>query len=115
MIAAKTTRPMASPANPAGALWWITPKIVNTRMKVPTNSAAKAWPTPTVSAYDATPRPTSLAVCPRTAMIAAAPMIAPTHCAAMYAGTSRHGNLPVTARPSVTAGLMWLPPTWPSA
>ena len=44
MIAAKTTRPIATPAKPAGALWWITPKTVNTRMKVPTNSAVKAWP-----------------------------------------------------------------------
>src|SRR6478735_1865678 len=62
-----------------------------------------------------TPKPTSLAFRPRTPMIAAAPMIAPTTCAPMYAGTCDQGNLPDTARPSVTAGLMWLPPTWPSA
>ena len=30
-------------------------------------------------------------------------------------GTSLHGNLPVTANAIVTAGLMWLPDTWPSA
>src|SRR4029453_13468639 len=48
-------------------------------------------------------------------MFASAPVIAPATCAVMYAGTCRHGNLPVVARPSVTAGLMWLPETWPSA
>ena len=83
MMAANTTRPMASPANPAGALWWITPKIVNTRMNVPTNSAVKAWPAPTGAEYDATPSPTSLAFCPSTPMIAAAPTAAPTTWAAM--------------------------------
>ena len=30
-------------------------------------------------------------------------------------GTSLHGNLPVLAKAIVTAGLMWLPDTWPSA
>jgi hypothetical protein len=48
-------------------------------------------------------------------MIANEPMIAPTSCAAMYDGTCCHGNLPVAARPRVTAGLMWLPDTCPSA
>jgi hypothetical protein len=48
-------------------------------------------------------------------MIAVAPRIAPVTWAAMYAGTSRHGNLPVAASPSVTAGLMWLPEMCPSA
>ena len=43
MIAANTTRPIATPAKPAAALRWITPKIVNTRMNVPTNSAVNAW------------------------------------------------------------------------
>src|SRR3954447_528478 len=33
----------------------------------------------------------------------------------MYAGTCDQGNLPVTASPSVTAGLMWLPEMWPRA
>ena len=36
---------------------------------------------------------------------------APIICAAMYMGTSAHGNLPATASPSVTAGLMWAPLT----
>ena len=49
--------------------------------------------------YAATPRPTSLAFWPRTPMIAAAPTMAPTTWAPMYAGTWLHGNLPVTARP----------------
>ena len=84
MIAANTTRPIATPAKPAAALRWITPKMVNTRMKVPTNSAVNACAMLTVSsAYDATPRPTSLAAMPSTPMIAAAPTIAPTTCAAM--------------------------------
>jgi hypothetical protein len=61
MIAAKTTRPMATPANPGAALVWITPKITNTRMNVPTNSAKKpwTWPTPRPSLNEATPSPTS--------------------------------------------------------
>ena len=42
-------------------------------------------------------------------------MVAPTTWAAMYPGTSFHGNFPVMANPRVTAGLMWLPDTWPSA
>ena len=65
--------------------------------------------------YDATPRPTSLAFIPRTPMIAVAPTMAPTTWAPMYAGTWDHGNLPDTASPRVTAGLMWLPPMCPSA
>ena len=60
MMAAKTTRPIATPANPAAALRWMTPKMVNTRMKVPTNSAVKAW-IQLMSPYEATPRPTWLA------------------------------------------------------
>ena len=43
MIAANTTRPMTMPAKPGDALRWMTPKTVNTRMKVPTNSAMNAW------------------------------------------------------------------------
>ena len=116
MMAAKTTRPIATPANPAAALRWMTPKMVNTRMNVPTNSAVNACATLTVSAlYAATPRPTSLACWPSTPMMAAAPTIAPTTWAPMYAGTWLQGNLPVTASPSVTAGLMWLPPMCPRA
>ena len=42
MIAANTTRPIATPANPTEALRWITPNTVNTRMNVPMNSAKKA-------------------------------------------------------------------------
>ena len=42
MMAAKTTKPIATPAKPDAALRWITPKIVKTRMKVPTNSAVNA-------------------------------------------------------------------------
>ena len=42
MIAAKTTRPIATPAKPAAALRWMTPKMVKTRMNVPTNSAVNA-------------------------------------------------------------------------
>ena len=62
MIAANTTRPIATPAKPAAALRWMTPKIVKTRMNVPTNSAVKACAMLTVSAsYAATPSPTSLA------------------------------------------------------
>ena len=48
-------------------------------------------------------------------MIAAAPTMAPTTWAPMYAGTWLHGNLPVAASPRVTAGLMWLPPMCPRA
>ena len=76
MIAAKTTSPMATPAKPAAALRWITPKIVKTRMNVPTNSAVKAC-TELMSLYDATPRPTWLAFIPSTPMMAAAPITAP--------------------------------------
>src|SRR3954468_18637697 len=47
--------------------------------------------------------------------MAAAPMVAPTSCAPRYDGTRDQGNLPVTASPRVTAGLMWLPEMWPSA
>ena len=82
MIAANTTRPIATPANPAAALRWITPKIVNTRMNVPTNSAVNAC-TQLMSPYDATPSPTSLAFLPSTPMMAAAPRIAPTTWAPM--------------------------------
>jgi hypothetical protein len=78
-------------------------------MNVPTNSAAKACPAPTGSVYVAIPKPTSLARWPSTPRIAAAPIPAPTSWAATYAGTRDQGNLPVTARPNVTAGLMWLP------
>jgi hypothetical protein len=42
MMTAKTTSPMATPAKPAAALRWMTPKTVNTRMNVPMNSAANA-------------------------------------------------------------------------
>ena len=49
MMAAKTTSPIATPANPAAALRWMTPKMVNTRMNVPTNSAVNACVTLTVS------------------------------------------------------------------
>ena len=47
MIAANTTKPMATPAKPGGALRWMTPKITNTRMNVPTNSAKKPCTCPT--------------------------------------------------------------------
>ena len=56
---------------------------VNTRMNVPTNSAANACGQCTVGPYDATPRPTSEAFLPSTAMIASAPTIAPMTCAVM--------------------------------
>ena len=83
MIAANTTRPIATPAKPAAALRWMTPKMVNTRMNVPTNSAVNAARQLNVASYDATPSPTSLAFMPSTPMMAAAPTIAPTTCAAM--------------------------------
>ncbi len=83
MMAANTTSPIATPANPAAALRWMTPKMVNTRMNVPTNSAVNAWATLMLSAYDATPSPTSLAFMPRTPMIAVAPTTAPTTWAPM--------------------------------
>ena len=83
MIAANTTRPIATPANPAEALRCITPKTVNTRMNVPTNSAKNAWTAPISLEYFATPRPASTAALPSTPMMAAAPTIAPTAWAAM--------------------------------
>ena len=49
---------------------------------MPTNSAVNAW-TQLMPEYDATPSPTSLALWPSTPMMAAAPTIAPTTCAAM--------------------------------
>ncbi len=82
MMTANTTRPIASPANPGAALRWMTPNTVNTRMKVPTNSAVNACADPTSGPYAATPRPTSLAAGPSTPRMAAAPMIAPTSWAA---------------------------------
>ena len=42
MMMAKTAKPMATPAKPAVALRWITPKTTNTRMNVPMNSAPNA-------------------------------------------------------------------------
>ena len=69
MIAANTTRPIARPAQPGAALRWMTPKTANTRRKVPTNSAKNAWYHGVVAAYDATPRPSSLAFWPSTPTI----------------------------------------------
>ena len=46
------------------------------------NSAKNAWYHGTVSAYDATPSPTSLAFSPRTPTIAKAPATAPSTWAA---------------------------------
>src|SRR4029078_2238926 len=95
----------------------MTPKITKTKMNVPTNSAQKpcTFPTPNDRLNDATPRPTSWAFEPSAPTIASAPIVAPTTCAGTYSGTSFQGNFPETANPSVTAGLMWLPDTWPSA
>ena len=87
----------------------MTPKTAKTSRKVPTNSAKNAWYHGIASPYAATPSPRSLALLPSTPTIAKAPATAPATCAATYDGTSDHGNLPVAARPKVTAGLMWLP------
>ena len=73
------------------------------------NSAKNAWYQGIESPYDATPSPMSLAAVPSTPTMVKAPATAPATCAATYDGTSDHGNLPVAARPNVTAGLMWLP------
>ena len=116
MMAAKTTNPMASPAQPAGARRSITPNTVNTRRKVPMNSAKVAWLYPTPGWKAATPSPSVFpATLPSTPMMARLPRIAPTTCAPMYAGTFRHGNFLVAASATVTAGLMWHPEMWPMA
>src|SRR5450755_707693 len=41
--------------------------------------------------------------------------MAPTICATTYPGTSAHLHRPATARPTVTAGLMWQPEIGPIA
>src|SRR5207237_1995596 len=44
-----------------------------------------------------------------------APSHAPSSCAATYTGTEPHANLPMAARPIVTAGFKWAPLKLPTA
>src|SRR5678815_2923608 len=109
MMIPTTTRPITSPAQPSGERVSTMPRIVNSRIAVPIASINIAEPQVVVEPLKCTtpnPYPRSTALVPKQPHIANAPATPPATCAAQYDGTSRHGNLFVTASANVTAGLM---------
>ena len=82
---------------------------------VATASTRMAWPYPTPSPKATPPTfPRSTATVPNVPISSSPPASDPVIWAAMYGTASRHGNLPVTASATVTAGLMCAPDVVPN-
>ena len=76
---------------------------------MPTNSAVNAWPAPTLGAVGRDAEADVARLRAEDADDRAGADDRSDDLGADVGGHLRQGNLPVTARPSVTAGLMWLP------
>ena len=108
---------MTTPATDCGVSRSIAPRTTKTRIPAASASARKAEPQLVVDpSKNAIPKPLPRLVPrePSTPHMRSAPTVAPTSCAATYAGTSRHGKRRVAASATVTAGLMWEPEIGPS-